>query len=62
MFIAISLALSGITFWLAQSCNWHWGTGLFLAAMPPLLAFLLGIYGLLGGAMFVGALFKAAAK
>jgi hypothetical protein len=62
MFIAISLVLSAMAFWLSQSCNWHWSLGLFLAAIPPLLAFALGIYGLLGGALFLGSLFKAAAK
>jgi hypothetical protein len=60
--VLVSLVLSGIALRLAVSSEWGWGVGVFLALIPPGLTFLLGLYGLLGGALFLGALFKASAR
>jgi hypothetical protein len=41
--------------------GWHWAVGLLLAAIPVAATFFFGLIGLLGAALFVGALYKASA-
>ena len=63
IFVFLALGLGFITFRLvSRDFEWHWGVALFLAAVPIAMSFLFGMYGLLGSALFVGALYKAGAR
>ena len=62
-FFFLALGLGFITFRLAlRDFEWPWAVALFLAAVPIALSLFFGLYGLLGSALFVGGLYKAAAK
>jgi len=56
----IALVLAVLVFKLSSDMDWHWGVGIFLAAIPLAASYFLGIFGVIGSAMFVGAMFKAA--
>ena len=57
----IALVLGFMLYRLAVGNDWHWGFGVFLALMPLGFTFVLGIYGLLISAVFVGGVYKATA-
>lgn len=59
--LLIALGLGFLAFRLAHGMDWHWSVGLTLALIPIALTFFMGIFGLLGSAVFVGGLYKAAA-
>ncbi len=57
--LLVAVGLGVLVFRLAWSQGWHWGLGLLLALLPVAVTFFFGILGLLGSALFVGALYKA---
>ena len=59
--LIIALVLGALAFRLSSTMGWHWALGLFLALLPFAASLLLGIIGLLGSAVFVGALYRASA-
>ncbi|MCI0704726.1 MAG: hypothetical protein L0241_27025 [Planctomycetia bacterium] len=59
IFGLIAVVLGVMVFRLSSGNGWHWSAGLFLAAIPIAFALFLGIIGLLIGAVFVGALYRA---
>jgi hypothetical protein len=61
VYLLIPLALGVMVFRLSSSMGWHWFVGLLLALIPLGATLLMGIIGLLGSALFVGALYKASA-
>lgn len=60
--LLIAFVLGGVKFRLSISVNWHWGLAIFLALIPVVATFFLGMMGLLGSALFVGGLYKATAN
>ncbi len=60
--LAVAVGLAMLTFRLAVGgFGWHWAVGLLLAVVPVAVTFFFGLIGLLGAALFVGALYKASA-
>lgn len=57
----IALVLGVMLYRLAVGNDWHWGVALVLALMPLGFTLVLGIYGLLASAVFVGGCYKASA-
>jgi hypothetical protein len=57
----IALVLGFMLYRLAVGNDWHWGFGVLLALMPLGFTLVLGIYGLLISAVFVGGVYKASA-
>ena len=57
----IALVLGFMLYRLAVGNDWHWSIGALLALMPLGFTLLLGIYGLLISAVFVGGVYKASA-
>lgn len=55
----IALALGFMLYRLAVGNDWHWAAGAVLALMPLGFTLVLGIYGLLISAVFVGGVYKA---
>jgi hypothetical protein len=61
LFLLIPLGLGVLAFRVSSGLGWHWVVGTLLALIPLGATLLLGIIGLLGSALFVGALYKASA-
>ena len=61
LFLIIPLSLGVLAFRVSSGMGWHWVVGLLLALIPLGATLLFGIIGLLGSALFVGALYKASA-
>jgi hypothetical protein len=61
LFLILPLSLGVLAFRVSAGMGWHWVVGLLLALIPLGATLLLGIIGLLGSALFVGALYKASA-
>ncbi len=61
MILAIAIVLGLLVLKLSFSSGWHWGAGLFLAAVPIVFAIFLGLIGVVIGSLFVGAMYKAGA-
>ena len=59
--LMVAGALGFMVFRLSIGNGWHWVLGLLLAAIPIAFALFLGIIGLLIGAVFVGAMYRATA-
>ena len=59
-FLFVALFLGVLVFRLSMGMSWPWGLALLLALIPPVATFFLGIIGLLGSALYVGAMYKAA--
>jgi hypothetical protein len=58
--LVLSVGLAIMVFRLAiGGFGWHWAVGVLLASVPVVATFFFGIVGLLGSALFVGALYKA---
>jgi hypothetical protein len=58
--LVLSVGLAVMVFRLAiGGFGWHWSVGVLLASVPVVATFFFGIVGLLGSALFVGALYKA---
>jgi hypothetical protein len=57
----IALVLGFLLVRLAVGNDWHWAVGLVLALFPLGFTLVLGIYGLLVSAVFVGGVYKATA-
>lgn len=57
----IALVLGFMLYRLAVGNDWHWTIGLFFALVPLGFTLVLGIYGLLISAVFVGGVYKATA-
>ncbi len=62
LFLLIVLILSVLVFRVTTGMGWNWGLALCLALIPIGATLLFGIIGLLGSALFVGALYKASAR
>ena len=60
--LGVALALAVLVFRLSLSLGWHWAAGLLLGAIPLAATFFFGFIGLLGAALAVGGLYKAAAR
>jgi hypothetical protein len=61
LFLLIPLGLGVLAFRVSSGMGWHWVVGILLALIPLGATLLFGIVGLLGSALFVGALYKASA-
>lgn len=59
--MVIGLVFSVVVYNLAVGMDWHWGFAVFLALVPIGAAVFMGIFGVIGSALFVGAMFKASA-
>ena len=58
--LVLSVGLAVMVFRLAiGGFGWHWAVGVLLGSVPVVATFFFGIVGLLGSALFVGALYKA---
>ena len=51
--------LGFLTFQLAVGMNWHIAVALILALVPIAATFFMGVFGFVGGAMFVGMMYRA---
>jgi hypothetical protein len=60
IYLLIGFFLDVAAFRLLIHLGLHWAVSLALAALPPVATFFFGLFGLLGSALFVGALYKAA--
>ena len=58
LFLTIPLVLGILAFRVTSGMGWHWTPCLLLALIPLGATLLFGIIGLLGSALFVGALTK----
>jgi hypothetical protein len=59
VYLTAGLGLGILTFRLSLSMGWHWGLAIVLGLIPVVATFFFGLIGLLGAALFVGALYKA---
>jgi hypothetical protein len=60
--LGVALVLAVLVFRLCLTLGWHWSAGLLLGTIPLAATFFFGIIGLLGSALAVGGLYKAAAR
>ncbi|HSQ55755.1 MAG TPA: hypothetical protein VLM40_08410 [Gemmata sp.] len=60
--LSVALLLGFFAYHLSYHMEWHWGVGGFLALVPLAATFFLGIFGLLGSAVFVGSLYRASSS
>ncbi|MCI0379908.1 MAG: hypothetical protein L0215_20185 [Gemmataceae bacterium] len=58
MILLIGIGLGLSVFWLCLEFGWHWGVALFLGCLPIAASYFFGIFGVLGSAFFLGALYK----
>jgi hypothetical protein len=58
LFIAVSLGV--LAYFLLASLDLHWGACLAVALLPLAATFFIGVYGLLGSAVAIGGMYKAA--
>ncbi len=58
MFLLIALVLSGACLWALRSESVRWQYAIPFCLVPIALAFLLGIFGVLVGGIYLGALWK----
>lgn len=61
LFLLVAVVLSLMTFRVSVGMGMHLVTALFLAAIPLVATFLVGLIGLLASAVFVGGLYRASA-
>jgi hypothetical protein len=61
IYLLVGLALGAMVFRLSIGSGWHWAVGLLLGLIPIAATFFLGLIGLLGAGLFVGALYQATA-
>jgi len=59
VFLGIAAVFALFTYRIGYQAGWHWGASLACAAIPIVFTIFLGILGVLIGAMFVTALWKA---
>ena len=60
VFLGLAVAIGGGVFRVGVGAGWHWGKALAAAAVPVAFTFFLGFIGLLIGAAFLVAVWKAA--
>jgi hypothetical protein len=61
LFLLVAVVLSTMAFRVSMGMGWHWGAALFLALIPLVATYFVGLIGLLASAVFVGGLYKASA-
>jgi hypothetical protein len=60
--LLVAAALGVAVFRLGVGLDWPWWLAGLLALAPPAMTLLLGLYGLLGSALAVGAMYQASAR
>jgi hypothetical protein len=61
LFLLVAIVLSLMAFRVSMGMGWHLVTAVFLALIPLVATYFVGLIGLLASAVFVGGLYKASA-
>jgi hypothetical protein len=61
LFLLVAIVLSLMAFRVSMGMGWHLVTAVFLALIPLVATYFVGLIGLLASAVYVGGLYKASA-